>query len=267
MYQLSACWGALRYEFRMQVHRLALWIPFGFFLLVLLGILLIAPPKLRDQLLHVSSFPIRDVVINWASQLNSVLPILFGVLLADRLPRDRKTRVEELLTTLPGSLSSRLTGKYLGTVLATMLPIILIYWSGILYILISTGNFMALLWGLAAFASVMLPGLLFIGAFSLACPLFIWTPVYQFLFVGYWFWGNLFPPGTAIPTLSGTILTPIGGYAASAFFHAQFLANTSNQIRPATVSQGIASIALLLAISVLVLLGLFGLMKWRLSRQ
>ncbi|HLX56218.1 MAG TPA: hypothetical protein VKR83_04270 [Ktedonobacteraceae bacterium] len=267
MYQFSTFWGVLRYEFRMQIHRRALWIPFGFFLLVLLGILLIAPPKLRDELLQVSHYPMRDVVINWTNQLNSVLPILFGVLLADRLPRDRKTRVEELLTTLPVPLSLRLTGKYLGTVLATMMPIFLIYFGGILYMLISTGNFMSLLWALAAFASVMLPGLLFIGAFSLACPLFIWTPVYQFLFVGYWFWGNLFPPGTAIPTLSGTILTPIGGYAASAFFQAQFLANTGNQIPPATVSQGISSIALLLVISVLVLLTLSGLMQWRLSRQ
>lgn len=267
MHQCSAFWGTLRYEFRMQVHRRALWMPFGFFLLVLLGILLITPPKLRDDFVQLSRFPVRDVVVSWANQLNSVLPILFGVLLADRLSRDQKTRVEELLTTLPGSLSSRLTGKYLGTVLATLLPIALLYFGGIVYILIRTENGLAVLWALAAFASVMLPGLLFVGAFSLACPRAIWTPVYQFLFVGYWFWGNLFPPGTAIPTLSGTILTPIGGYAASAFFHAQFLANTSNQIPPATVPQALASITLLVAIAVLVLLALWSLMKWQQVHQ
>jgi ABC-2 type transport system permease protein len=267
MAHLSCFWGALRYEFRMQIHRLALWIPFAFFLLVLFGILLIAPPNARTALTQLSKFSMRAVIINWTNELNTILPILFGVLLADRLPRDRKTHVEELLTTLPGSSAARLSGKYLGTVLATLMPILIVYFSGLLYILINTGNFTALPWGLAAIASVILPGLLFIGAFSIACPLFIWTPVYQFLFVGYWFWGNLFPPDTAIPTLSGTILTPVGGYPASAFFKADFLANTHGQIPPATISEALASIILLILISILVIFALWGSMRWCLSRQ
>ena len=37
---------------------------------------------------------------------------------------------------------------------------------------------------------VNLPGLLFVAAFSVSCPVILWVPLYQFLFVGYWFWGR-----------------------------------------------------------------------------
>src|SRR5262245_56096580 len=133
MFMLSTFRGAALYEFRMQVHRLALWIPFGFVLLAMLAVVLVAPQNFREALLHLARYPLRSVVINWTNQLNSLLPLLLGVLLADRLPRDRKTRVDELLATVPGSLAARLTGKYLGTMLATMLPILLIYGGGLLY--------------------------------------------------------------------------------------------------------------------------------------
>ena len=44
--------------------------------------------------------------------------MVVGIMLADRLPRDRRTRVAELLDTFPGALYARLFGKYLGSTLA-----------------------------------------------------------------------------------------------------------------------------------------------------
>ncbi|HEY0753649.1 MAG TPA: hypothetical protein VGD98_06780 [Ktedonobacteraceae bacterium] len=92
---------------------------------------------------------------------------------------------------------------------------------------------------------------------------------YQFLFVGYWFWGNLLP-GIGLPTLSDTILTPIGaithwGYICSGFFNSQRRESICNPgLQRATAEQALASIVLLIGLAflaTLVLLALLTLQK------
>ena len=61
-----------------------------------------------------------------ASGLTFLLPIGAGLLLANRIPRDRSLHVEELLRVAPASGLSRLFGKYLGATLAVSIPILLI---------------------------------------------------------------------------------------------------------------------------------------------
>src|SRR5262249_10199761 len=107
----------------------------------------------------------------------------------------------------------------------------------------------------------------FVGAFSIALPAFIQGPLYQFLFVGYWFWGNLLP-GIGIPSLSETILTPIGGYICSGFFNCCNREGVCDpRIQGATATQGIESIVLLLVLAILVLLMLTALLKWQQSQR
>lgn len=137
-------------------------------------------------------------------------------MLADRLPRDRRTRVAELLDTFPGALYARLFGKYLGSTLATLVPMFLIYSLGVGYIIARWHALQILPLALATFGAIALPGLLFIGAWTLAFSSVIWTPLYQFLFIGYWFWGNLLL-GIGIPSPGSTILTPVGGYMCTGF--------------------------------------------------
>src|SRR5207302_4913010 len=119
---------------------------------------------------------------------------------------------------MPAALSARLVGKYLGSTLATLVPMFAFYSIGIGYVLYQTHNLLALPLALATFAAIVLPGILFIAAFSIACPAILWVPLYQFLYVGYWFWGNWLGARTGIPTLSETILTPVGTYISSGFF-------------------------------------------------
>src|SRR5262249_20290889 len=145
-----------------------------------------------------------------------------GCVLADRLVRDRHFKTQELFATMQGSSLARLVGKHLGSVLASTLPILVVYGLGIVFIAWPTGNILAIPVGLLAFISIMLPGYLFIGAFSLACPLVMWVPLYQFLFACYWFWGNLLSPAVGVPTISNTILTPIGKFAATGYFHSRY---------------------------------------------
>ena len=55
---------------------------------------------------------------------------------------------------------------------------------------------------------------------SLVVPLIMPAPLFRVLFVGYWLWGNVVPPDM-MPTLSGSLLHPIGGYPLDALldFH------------------------------------------------
>jgi ABC-2 type transport system permease protein len=257
MNQLSALFGVINYEFRMQFQRLALWITF-----LCIASLILLRGGFHYFLVFALNQPLMPLVAEWARSLNFLLPIAAGVLLADRLARDRKNRIDELFTSMPGALSIRLAGKYIGSTLATLIPIFLFYSVGVVSILYQTHNMLTIPYALEAFATISLPGILFVSAFSIACPFLLWVPLYQFLFVGYWFWGNILGPRYGIPTLSPTILTPVGGYMASSFF-----GDNQQLIQNATVTQGVESLLLLLGVSLLVMVALWQLMKLEQSRQ
>ena len=263
MSQFAIFSGVVRYEYRMQIRRRSLWIAYAIFTL-LLGAIVFGNDSstMYKILIHPATVPLSEAVVYWATIVNYLFPIVVGVMVADRLPRDRRLNVQELLITTSSALRSRVFGKYLGSTLATLTPILIVYILSIGYVLCQTHNIVAIPLAIAAFASVVLPGVLFVSAFSLACPVMLWVPLYQFLFVGYWFWGNLFPPNRGIPTLSDTLLLPLGGNAAMGFFGVQ-----SSSVDHATVLQGVASIALLLGIAALVIGTLLYTLRWQQARQ
>ncbi len=261
MNQYAVFLGVFTYEFRMQLRRRSIWITM---LLIILFILLLLSrnANVAQILSRLNHHPIQAVVVYWTDIVNAVLPIAVGILLADRLPRDRKTRVDELFTSMPGALSIRLLGKYLGSMVATLVPMFIFYLLGLGVILYETQNPLALLIALEAFASIVLPGIFFISAFSLACPAIMWVPLYQFLFVGYWFWGNLLAPGSGIPTLNNTLLTPIGEYQSQGFFNVNLF-----QLSNATVLQGVESILVLLGFAAFALFVLWAYLRIVQARQ
>jgi ABC-2 type transport system permease protein len=260
MNQRKVFFGALGYEFRMQVRRRSVWVTF-----IVLG--LFFTQFHRPWYLPLTT-PAGEAIVYWTGEVQSILAVAVGVLLADRLSRDRRTRVDELLNTLPGSLSTRLVGKYLGSTLATLIPMFAVYTVGVGYIVYRWQDVQALPLALATFVAIVLPGVLFVGAFSIACPAILWVPLYQFLFIGYWFWGNLLPSFAGIPTLSDTILTPVGGYMCTGFFNPAGREGVcSPGIEGATAVQGVESILLLLGIAALVMFVLWGYMKCQQARQ
>ena len=252
--------GAFSYEFRMQVRRPMLWIVQFLTALLIAGILSRAAGVL-DLVMHVQNSPVLESVVYWTNFINYVLPIAAGILIADRLPRDQRTKVQELLTATPGSLVARLFGKYLGCTFATWLPICSLYCLGIIFILTKTGNLLVLLLALETFATIILPCMLFVGAFSIALPALILVPLYQFLFLGYWFWGNLYG-SKSIPTISSTLLEPGGGYMSQGFFGVTMFNVTS-----ATAFQGVESLLLLLTLALLVMFALSNYLRWQQARQ
>jgi ABC-2 type transport system permease protein len=253
--QWRVCTGAMRYEFRMQVRRRAVWITIG--VLALLFFALERRFWSVDQRL-----PLREVVGRWALWVNFLLPLPVGMLLADRLPRDGRIHVDEIFASLPAPLRSRLWVKYLGGVAAPIAPIFLIYCAGLAHIAIVRGDERALPLGLAAFVLVNVPGLLFVGAFSIACPAVLWVPLYQFLLVGYWFWGNFITPNL-LPTLSGTWVAPVGRNASEGFFGIGFPSGSDSSFVLKSAADGVGSIATLLAMAVAAMLAAEWYLRWR----
>lgn len=268
MNQLSVLFGGMNYEFRMQIRRRSLWI--AFLLLALLNSGILSGRDIRDNFLYYlltnpDHTPLLRLIVTWTKDMNTFFPIVVGVFLADRLARDRRTRVDELFITMPGALSIRLMSKYLGSTLATLVPVFLYYSVGIGCILYQSHTIATVPLALETFAAIVLPGIVFVGAFSIACPAILWVPLYQFLFIGYWFWGNLLSPRNGIPTISNTMLTPIGGYVSAGLFGGDMF-----QVRygpHVSVLEGIESMLLLLGIAVFVMFVLWSYLRWEQARQ
>lgn len=202
--------AATSHEFRMQLRRRSVWLVVG-----LLGAYLLA--LLVQQRLASGSSPAEETA-SWAWIIQVLMPVPIGVMLADRFVRDGRLRVDEILDATPGGFTARFLGKYAGATAATIVPMLLTYVLGLVY-LVACGLDPSTVasTAVAAFLLMNLPGLLFIAAFSVATPMIMPVPVYQFLYVGYWFWGNLVSP-QIMPTLSDTWLTPLGWMAGRAWF-------------------------------------------------
>lgn len=258
MSQLSALLGAARYEFLMQIRRIALWV----------GMLFLYPfcfNHFNSFFLDSSTIPsARFSLGQWTQFIGLFFPLAAGLLLADRFTRDRKTRVDEVLTTTQSALGARLAGKYIGSSLATLIPIFVAYAIGAALIISHWNDFGDVPLALGMFLVGLVPAVLFVGAFSIACTTVLWPVLYQFLFVGYWFWGNFLNPKLGIPTLNGTLLTPSGKHAITGIF----LQGIDTHIKGYTLSvstfqQGIESLLVLLGCALVVQLATWGWLRWQ----
>jgi ABC-2 type transport system permease protein len=208
--------GLFRSEFNMSIRRPGLWVAylivFGFF-----GGSMFAPSSLGTTDVF-SSTPTLQQAGETVYMFNMLMPLVAGILAADRIQRDLKLGLRELQTSAPLRSVTYILGKYFGVLAAELLPLFI--WV-ILLGLIATAAGLAsasILAGiLAAFLTITLPSFAFVIAFSLACPLIMPLRVYQILFTGYWFWGN-YLNSAVFPTVSDTLLNSSGVYALQGFF-------------------------------------------------
>lgn len=198
-----------RYEFRMQVRKRSLWLA-----MLLLAAVIALTQGDRGPRYTEAGAPAREVMAGWALLFGIVVPIGFGMVLADRLVRDRRLGTTALLESLPVGPRVLLAGKYLGGLASSALPGLLAMLVAGGYETVHRGDPLMLAWAVLAFGLIMLPGLAFVAGFALVSPLVISAPLFRVLFVGYWFWGNMLPP-EFLPSLSGTLLSPIGDYPVS----------------------------------------------------
>ncbi|GAP12693.1 ABC-2 family transporter protein [Longilinea arvoryzae] len=204
-----------RYEFSMSIRRAGFWITYvllgGFYLVSILipagrDSAVIAPDQIWPEAGHL------------VFMFNIFLPLLAGLLSADRMQRDFRNGVRELQRSSPLSTPNYILAKYLGVLISTLLPFFLILIIAGLYSVFKGLAPWEFLWPLfVAFLAIALPAHAFVVAFSLACPLVMPLRVYQVLFTGYWFWGNLLSP-KAFPTISDTVLNAVGQIPLQAYF-------------------------------------------------
>ncbi len=258
---MSAFFGVARYEYRMAVRRWGLWIAYA-----VAGLPYILS-ALLDPIEYDSTVSMWPFAGSMAFNLNLLLPIIGGIVMADRLARDFRLGTRELLAATPLSRRTYVLGKYVGVVAATVTPVLVII--VLLAAVISARGLtigvppleLATMTGafLIGFAVIIVPAYLFVGAFSLACPAVLPVRVYQVLYTGYWFWGNFLNP-KFIPTLAGTLLMPSGEFAAGAFFGAD---RAANSISPFTTAQAVLNITVLMACAAGALLALERYLAWQ----
>jgi hypothetical protein len=262
MNRRSVLLGALRYEFGMQLRRRSVWVVLALFAALLLPLwALWAQQDLyghfsRETQTWIPPDP-ADAVLTWAMFVTWLLPVGVGLVLADRLARDRTTHVGEVLDTVPGSLGARLAGKYLGSTLATLVPVALLYAAVIVFVLTQTPSQRIIPLAARVFAAVVLPGCLFAAGFAVAVPVVLRVPVYQFLFIGYWFWANLMTPKIGFPSPVATMLNATGPWALEGFFGYQWL---FLRLHP-TAAQAYTSVALLVGLGFAAIAGAWAYLR------
>jgi len=255
--------ASLRYEFRMQVRKRSVWIVPA---LTLVLFVLIGGSLLRDLFdPDEAAAQAKTAVAGLAVQLDGLLSIGFGCLLADRLVRDDRLRVAPILDATPAHRAARFLGKFLGAGAATAVPILVAYLGFTIAYAVHAGAPEALGWALVAVGVVFLPGLLFVAAIALVLPLLMPAPLFRVLFVGYWLWGNASP--AMMPTVARTLVDPLGGYPLAVLlgFHGidgetvwagPVQGAELNFLRPTpTPATAWLSIAVLLALAAAVLIG------------
>ncbi|HPH95040.1 MAG TPA: hypothetical protein PKW33_02265 [Anaerolineaceae bacterium] len=204
--------GLTAYEIRMSLRRVSFWLGFG--LLALPYLLEISAPLTGQT----TSMEETVGTLGFSLfQLNLLLPVVAGILIADRLVRDQRLNMTELQNSTPLGIISYLLAKYFGSLISVLTPVFSLWVILVIALLANGLPFNEVPRFFLGFLAINVPAYAFLTAFSLVCPLIMPVRVYQVLFTGYWFWGNFLNPAV-LPTLNGTLLTPSGEFMMGAFF-------------------------------------------------
>jgi ABC-2 type transport system permease protein len=202
------------YELRMQLRKPVIWIatviPFGLF-----AVLAVMDTQNLERLTQDTN-P-KTWIVDGMGWFTPLLAMVFGIVLADRLVRDRKLHVAPLLDVTPASRGARLLGKYLGACAATAVPPALVYLVVAVWFAIWRGKPAALLWGVASFAAVV-PLLLLTGALAFLLPQVMPSALFRALVVGVWFWAGATEVESQFPSLAATVLSLTIDYPQKVFF-------------------------------------------------
>ncbi len=200
--------GVIRYEYKMSIKRIGVPIVFALFTLFFLFTAFVE----REELLNGTAVDgnLWSATSSFVMTINMFIPVVCGILASDRIVRDEKINMRELLRATKLDNRSYVWGKYLGVTLSEITCLFLmVLCIGIMLVVIGFPVQvipMSLLVSLAA----NVPAILFVNAFSVMCPSFMPVRIYQILFTGYWYWGN-YLNADAFFSISNTILN-VGGF-------------------------------------------------------
>ena len=260
---MSQFFGLTRHDFSMSVRRPGFWIAYG--LLAVFYAVSIFAPSLEGSSKVIPPDRIWSEAGHTVFMLNIFMPLLAGILAADRMQRDFRTGVRELQRSAPLSMPAYILAKYLGVLASVLLPFFVISLVAGLSMVLQGLAPVQFLWPLfLAFLSVAVPAHAFVVAFSLACPLVMPLRVYQVLFTGYWFWGNLLTP-KAFPTISDTLLNAVGQYPLQAYF-GMFTDSTHAVTHGFTRPEAVLNLLVLTTCIAIALFATDRYLRWQASR-
>ncbi|MFG2141122.1 hypothetical protein [Streptomyces sp. NPDC048650] len=236
----------LRYEALMAARSKAVWA--AVLPLALLGLLLAATsPVVTGQSDPAARCGAAAVLVNTLCTLG------VGLALTDRLRRTVEARgMPELLTATPTGQLPRTTGALLGPLLTALAPVVALFLLYGAVISATAGSAAPLASAAVALAVAVLPAALLVTAFAGLLGVLMPVAAARAVTTAVWLWALHFPPRfSPLPTATGTVLSPLGGYPLVAWAHAPEVwarRQGTGPLRPAvTDATALLNLALVLA--------------------
>ncbi|WP_018218807.1 hypothetical protein [Salinispora vitiensis] len=211
---LGSAWtGAIRYEFLMAARRKVVWL--AVLPLLAIGLLLqMLSPESAEP--HTAAARVGA----WSLTMNLLVVVGLGVALADRFTGTTRRGLNELLLATPSRLAARMLGSLAGSLAAALAPVaVTMVVVGVVFTLTS-GDVSTLGWAVIAFCTVNVPSALLLTTFAATLGLVLPMAVVRMTAVAGWFWATLLSTSIVpIPTITGTLLSPLGDYVAGGWLH------------------------------------------------
>lgn len=210
----GALWGSLRYEALMAARRKVLWVA----VVPLVSVALVVgatSPAIS------SAHDATGEVGAWMVFTNAIATFGVGVALADRFARTRRRGIADLLDATPASVRLRMVGTLAGGLCATLAPFVVatLFIGGV--VAIEHHDPAVVAWALGGFIAVILPAALAVATLAATVGLVLPVAVVRVAVVAGWFWATLFNPHIIpLPSITGTVASPLGDYAAHALLGA-----------------------------------------------
>lgn len=204
--------GTVRYEFLMAARARLLWIAVAplIVLATLFAALTPHPPDANSA----------SIISAWALTLSLIATLGPGVALADRFTRLRTLGLGELLATSPASTTARMAAALGASLAAALIPaasLLLVVGVGVA---VSHRDIGALGWALTAIVAVVVPAALALVTFAVAAASILPVIFVRVAVVMMWVWATIFNTALMpIPTVTGTLLSPLGDYVTTAWMH------------------------------------------------
>ncbi|MFF4951173.1 hypothetical protein [Streptomyces chattanoogensis] len=212
---MTALIVTLRYEALMAARRKAVWA--AVLPLALLSLLLAATSPVVTEYSDPAARSGAAAVL-----VNTLCTLGVGLALADRLRRSLEARgMPELLTATPSGQLSRTTGTLIGPLLTALAPVVVLYLAYGAVVSATAGTPAPLASAVVALVVAVLPAALLVTAFAGLLGVLMPVAAARAVTVVVWLWALHFPPKfSPLPTATGTVLSPLGGYPLVAWAHA-----------------------------------------------
>lgn len=202
--------GTLRYQARIAMRRRTLWYVVVPTALLALVIGWRSPAEITDGVRHVAG----------ATLVTGILCTLgIGVALADRKQWEQSAGMGDLIAAIPYGVHTRLSATWAASLGVALIPPFLVVMVCAVPAAVAEGGVRPLVAAPAAFVTMLVPGAAVLT--TLACLLGLLLPVTvaRVFTAGFWLWSTIAsPPLLPFATPTGTLLSPVGGYPAAAWF-------------------------------------------------